>query len=1357
LASRLAAFALAICAVASVAAADVLAPFQETPVITGLTNPTAVRFAPDGRIFVAEQSGLLKVYNGLSDATPDVAADLRNEVMNNWDRGFLGLAIDPQFPAAGHDYVYVLYTVDAPIGQDPPVWNDACADQLGNGCPTRGRLSRLEIGPDNKVIGPEHILIDDRWCFQFVTHSVGDLHFGPEGALYVSAGEGANYVFTDYGQAGNPCGDPPNEGGSLRSQDILTHADPQSWDGSLLRLDVSGSLPVPWPSNPTAGGPTSDDDAIVAHGFRNPYRFTIHPGPGPQAGEVWVGDVGEATWEEINRIPSPNGPLLNFGWPCWEGGAGVSLAKPNFQQAHLPLCDGLYNGTIQSNVTPAFWAYNHNAQVVDGEQCIAAGTASITGMAFYQNGTYPAEYQGALFFQDYTRRCLWAMLPDSPGGVPNPNNRRSINWNEPSGSVDLEVGPGGDLYYAAYSGGQIIRLQYFSTNHPPVAALTATPSNGASPLSVAFDASGSTDVDPGETLTYSWDLNGDGVFGDTSDPDPRFAHFTYTKAGPVTISVRVTDSHGASSAASQIVTVANSPPVATILTPPSTLLWRVGDPIAFSGRGDDPEDGQLPASALSWHTILHHCSAALECHIHNLEGFDGVDHGTMVAPDHPYPSYLELQLTATDSGIGGWYNSAWSVRRRIALNNSAQTEDLVGFPVLVKLDASSVDYTKTQSAGQDLRFVDSTGTLLPHQIEVWDETGTSYVWVRVPLIHTASIDSIFMYYGNPSAPDAQNPTAVWDSTYAGVYHLGSSVTDSTPHANNGTDNGTTLVPGQIGSARFFNGTTWVEVPSSPSLALNATGTLEAWVKIANPTLNDPTRILDKKFHYDDPEGYDLEYYPSNNYVTVLGSGGDWGRADAVTLDTQWHWLSATISGITARVYVDGVDRTTDPQVSPLVAGTLALNIGRNPGGSYFQGAIDELRISNVARSPGWMRAQYLSMTGAFTTIGPEEGSGALSNTTSVSIYPETKNLSLVTAPPGLQVTLSNYGTSTAPFTQTVITNSTSSISVASPQPLGGVDQLFANWSDGGAVSHEIIATPSLPPITATFVSALCGNGVLDAGEDCDDHNNVNGDCCSALCHFEATGSTCSDGNACTTGDTCSAGTCVGGPAAVCNDGNACTADSCNPATGCVFNPTPLNGTSCNDGNACTTADRCNAGACVGGGTVVCNDFNGCTLDTCNPASGCVFDPAPLEGASCNDSQICTIGDVCSAGVCSGSPAPDGDGDGKCNPADNCPYVSNPGQQDSGGITLLVPDGIGDACQCGDLTGEGVVDEGDVLAYRNHLANPIGLPFVGAAALKCNVAGGDPAACNLLDVVITRRALLGAGPGIAQVCTAALPH
>ncbi len=98
--------------------------FQETTVISGLTFPTVVRFASDGRVFVAEKSGLIKVFDNLSDTSPTVVADFRNRVHDYWDRGLLGLALDPSFPTS--PYLYVLYAYDAPIGGTAPVWNDAC-------------------------------------------------------------------------------------------------------------------------------------------------------------------------------------------------------------------------------------------------------------------------------------------------------------------------------------------------------------------------------------------------------------------------------------------------------------------------------------------------------------------------------------------------------------------------------------------------------------------------------------------------------------------------------------------------------------------------------------------------------------------------------------------------------------------------------------------------------------------------------------------------------------------------------------------------------------------------------------------------------------------------------------------------------------------------------------------------------------------------------------------------------------------------------------------------------------------------------------------------------------------------------
>ena len=152
---------------------------------TGLTNPTAVRFASDGRVFVAEKSGLLVVFDSLADSTPTVVADLRTQVDDYWDRGLLGLALDPNFPTS--PYVYLLYAADAPPGGTHPTWNDACPSPPGpttDGCVVSGRLVRLQLSGDT-ITGSPLVLLSDQWCQQFPSHSIGDLVFGPDGYLYV--------------------------------------------------------------------------------------------------------------------------------------------------------------------------------------------------------------------------------------------------------------------------------------------------------------------------------------------------------------------------------------------------------------------------------------------------------------------------------------------------------------------------------------------------------------------------------------------------------------------------------------------------------------------------------------------------------------------------------------------------------------------------------------------------------------------------------------------------------------------------------------------------------------------------------------------------------------------------------------------------------------------------------------------------------------------------------------------------------------------------------------------------------------------------------------------------------------------
>ncbi len=219
--------------------------------------------------------------------------------------------------------------------------------------------------------------------------------------------------------------------------------------------------------------------------------------------------------------------------------------------------------------------------------------------------------------------------------------------------------------------------------------------------------------------------------------------------------------------------------------------------------------------------------------------------------------------------------------------------------------------------------------------------------------------------------------------------------------------------------------------------------------------------------------------------------------------------------------------------------------------------------------------------------------------------------------------------------------------VAPPPPAGFVGNPAAPQTVTGSPCGQNIFAVSGPGLPAGGVQTnqftvligklahICGNGVVDLGEQCDDGNLVAGDCCSPLCQFDAAGSACAtnvcisgstcdgagvctggtpntarcnDGNACTTADTCAGGVCVGGPAPNCNDGNVCTTDTCNPATGCV---NTNNTSTCDDGNACTTADTCSGGQCIGGPPLNCNDGTVCTTDSCNPATGCVNTPASL--------------------------------------------------------------------------------------------------------------------------------------------------
>ena len=282
--------------------------------------------------------------------------------------------------------------------------------------------------------------------------------------------------------------------------------------------------------------------------------------------------------EEINRRNAPSAPALNFGWPCYEGPG----PQEGFQSLDLNICKDLYAepGAVRS----PFFSYGHDAQVVPGESC-PSGSSSLSGMAFYTEGPYPTEYDGALFFADYSRNCIWAM-ERAGSGAPSPTRIKTFVA-PATNPVDLEVGRDGNLYYVDFDGGTVRRIAYPAGNYVPNPVAQATPTSGSVPLTVISTRPGRP-IAIQMTPSYTWDLDGNGTYGDSTASRPRF---TYRSAGVYPVHLRVTDSRGASATDTLAISAGNTPPTPTITAPESSRKWAVGDPITFSGSAVDTRMG----------------------------------------------------------------------------------------------------------------------------------------------------------------------------------------------------------------------------------------------------------------------------------------------------------------------------------------------------------------------------------------------------------------------------------------------------------------------------------------------------------------------------------------------------------------------------------------------------------------------------------------------------------------------------------------------------------------------------------------------------------------------------------------------
>jgi len=343
-----------------------------------------------------------------------------------------------------------------------------------------------------------------------------------------------------------------------------------------------------------------------------------------------------------------------------------------------------------------------------------------------------------------------------------------------------------------------------------------------------------------------------------------------------------------------------------------------------------------------------------------------------------------------DTENSSWWATNWPYRMQLTIDNSASTENLVDFPLMVKLTPARFDYSHSQPDGDDIRFVDADDSkALNFEVDTWDSGGDSWFWVQVPQIDAASnTDYIWMYYGSPTVGNGENAEVVWENGYVAVYHMNNKpgdatkILDSTANHNHGTKGAGAAAPtevaGSVGMAQSFDGGDAIAVASNASLK-PAQLSIVALVSITNWTAESLETIVSKGAVATTGTGYDL-ISPNNlaeMSASVYQSDGARKRAtgDWIPRDANPSCYGMTADGVNVQCYRNG----TAAGAAVAYDGTIlhnnnALYIGKYYLGAsyYLRGPICELRLSSVARTAEWIEAENLALTDALLTYGVED-------------------------------------------------------------------------------------------------------------------------------------------------------------------------------------------------------------------------------------------------------------------------------------------------------------------------------------------------------------------------------------------------
>jgi len=383
--------------------------FIEDIVASNLDFPVAFTALPDGRLLIAQKSGVVRmIKNGILQPAPFI--DITARVNDYWDRGLVGIATDPSFASNGFVYLYYVFE----------------HDPVDYGGPKTARLTRVTAVGDTASLSSEVVILGSLSgpsCGGFPAgadcipadspgHQGGTIRFAPDNTVFVTTGDGASFAVVD--------------DLALRAQSLTSLA------GKVLHITRTGAGIS---TNPFwTGNANTAQSKIWARGLRNPFRMSLQPG----TNQVFLGDVGWSAVEEINVALRG----ANMGWPCYEG-----LGRQGGYESK-PVCQTLYASgpaAVQMPIT----SYSHDEV-----------SAAVVGGPFYTGTNYPTQYRGAYFFGDYARGWIQYMTVD---GSNNVVSGPTTFGSDLPGPVDIQMLGDGNLYYVAINTGELRRIRYIGT------------------------------------------------------------------------------------------------------------------------------------------------------------------------------------------------------------------------------------------------------------------------------------------------------------------------------------------------------------------------------------------------------------------------------------------------------------------------------------------------------------------------------------------------------------------------------------------------------------------------------------------------------------------------------------------------------------------------------------------------------------------------------------------------------------------------------------------------------------------------------------------------------------------------------